>query len=201
MTTSAAFKQFGQNGESIAGKSRCIQLDAQLNPYDRATTISVADGHLFVEGGVGVGGAVTLLYGLDQQCANKPMDLHLKKLKLDRFRIDFDLLDLPLAGAVVVWSPSGISSIPICVEGITPGVGFSCDMLFSDFAGEADFDHIQYIAIVLNSAGAIFSHGYGIRSIRAVLDPDAPAGQHPWSLPEPAFVKPLTKPALTQRGR
>src|SRR5262245_38148014 len=73
VTTSAPFKQIGQNGESMAGKSPCIQLDAPLNSHDRPTTISVADGHLFVEGGVGVGGAVTLLYGLDQQCANKPM--------------------------------------------------------------------------------------------------------------------------------
>jgi hypothetical protein len=176
--TLAAVTGFDQKGQpgGMVGNARCIRLDASDNPYARPNTVAVDGGHLFLETGVGVGHLVTLTYGVDERCANRPMNLNLAAS--DRFRMEFDLLDLPLAGGLAVWSPSGISSIPICGTGVGPGVGFTCDMPFSDFTGDADFEHIQYIAVVLETGGAIFSHDYGLKSITALSDPGAAAGQH-----------------------
>ena len=168
------------------------------NPYARPNVVSVDSGHLFLETGVGVNHALTLLYGMDMQCENKPMDLNLKGT--DRLRLEFDLLDLPLAGAVVVWSPSGISSIPICATGVAPGVGFTCDMPFSEFGGEADFAHIQYIAVVLETGGAVFSHDYALKSIIAVKDPGSASGQHASTAHAPARL-PRTNPSVIRNGR
>jgi hypothetical protein len=198
LTTTGPSGKMGDSG-SMAGGARCVILDVTENPYTRTNTASVGGGHLFIETGVGVAHAATVLYGVNPQCANNPMDLNLKGL--DRFRMNFDLLDLPLAGAVVVWSPAGISSIPICVSGVAPGVGFSCDMPFSGFTGPADFEHVEYIAVVLETAGAIFSHDYGINSLTAVLDPEAPAGQHPSQVRTATRQQPPTTPALIRKGR
>jgi hypothetical protein len=193
------FAQEAQSG-GMVGNVRCIRLDVPLNPYARPNIVTVGGGHLFLETGVGVNHAVTLLYGMDTRCANDPMDLNLKGT--DRFRLEFDLLDLPLAGAVVVWSPAGISSMAICATGVAPGVGFTCDMPFSEFAGEADFAHIQYIAIVLQTGGAIFSHDYGLKSITAVMDPGSPSGQHASTVAEaPARLPLQTNPLAIRTGR
>jgi hypothetical protein len=133
------------------------------------------------------------------QCENNPMDLNLKGA--DRFRLEFDSVDLPLAGALVVWSPSGISSIPICATGVAPGVGFTCDMPFSEFGGEADFAHIQYIAVVLETGGAIFSHDYGLKSITAIRDSGSPSGQHASRVQAPARVPLHASPLVNRTGR
>ena len=175
ITTTAPSGQWVQTG-GMGGNARCIVLDASENPYTRPNTVSVGGGHLFVETGVAVGHAVTLLYGVDDTCASTPMDLNLKGA--DRFRLNFDQLDLSLAGALAVWSPTGIGSIPICMEGVGAGTAFTCDMPFSQFTGEVDWQHVQYIALVLESGGSVFSHDYGLKSIVAVLDPGAASGQH-----------------------
>jgi len=154
---------------------------------------------LFVETGVRVNHALTLLYGWDQFCANDPMDLNLTNA--DRFRIEFEQNDLPLAGGIVVWSASGISSIPVCMTGITSGSAFRCDTPFSAFSGASDWEHVQYIAIVLESASSIFSHDYALNSISAVRDPEAPAGQHRSARAAPLRNRPVTTAAIPRPGR
>jgi hypothetical protein len=184
ITTTAPSEQKGQAG-SMAGESRCLRLDTPDNPFGRPNSLSVGDGHLLVETGVRVNHALTVLYGFDAQCQNRPMDLDVSTL--DRFRIDFDLVDLPLAGAMAVWSPSGVSSIPICGTGVAPEMPF-CEMPFSGFGGDADFKHIQYIAIVFESAGTTFAHDYALTSIRAVR------GEQPSVAPRRSVTRTSTVP-------
>ena len=107
----------------------------------------------------------------------------------------------PLAGAMVVWTVSGISSVPICMTGITADTSFHCDMPFSAFSGTPEWEHVQYIAIVLESAGSIFSHDYAINSISAVREPEAPAGLHPSAAPSPLRSRPVATPSIPRRGR
>ena len=197
-TTTTAFEQVPQSG-GMVGNTRCIVLDASLNPYTRPNTVTVDGGHLFVETGVAVGHAVMLLYGVDGACANTPMDLNLKGT--DRFRLDFEQLDLPLAGALAVWSPTGIGSVPICMEGVAPSTAFTCDMPFSQFTGEVDWEHIQYIALVLESGGSIFSHDYALKSITAVLDPAAAPGQHASTARAAVRLPTHTSPAVIRNSR
>jgi hypothetical protein len=197
-TTTAASGQWPQSG-GMAGDARCIVFDASENPYTRPNTVSVGGGHLFVDTGVGVGHGITLLYGFDEHCVGSPMDLNLKGA--DRIRMDFDQVDLPLAGALAVWSPTGIGSVAICMEGVAAGTAFTCDMPFNQFTGDVDWQHIQHIAVVLESGGSPFSHDYGLRSITAVFDPMAAPGQH--ASTAPAAVRPPshTSPAVMRNGR
>jgi hypothetical protein len=197
-TTTAPSGQWTQTG-GMVGNARCIVLDASQNPYMRPNTVSVGGGHLFVETGVAVGHAVTLLYGVDGACASTAMDLNLTGA--DRFRLDFDQVDLSLAGALAVWSPTGIGSIPICMEGVAAAAAFTCDMPFNQFTGEVDWQHIQYIALVLESGGSIFSHDYGLKSITAVLDRAAAPGQHASTARAAVRLPTHTSPAAIRNSR
>ena len=142
------------------------------------------------------------------------MDLDLSGL--DRFRLDFDLLSLDLAGAMRVWSPQVDSSLPppsasnaICGNGIAADVSFSCDMPFSAFEPDpsippnpVDWAHITYIVIFLQSAGTIMAHEYAMNSIRAVNEPGAPAGQQQWrSNTTPKLSVPIALPTIPRPTR
>jgi len=85
--------------------------------------------------------------------------------------------------------------------GVAPGTAFRCDMPFSAFSGAPDWEHVQYIAIVLESGGGIFSHDYALNSISAVRDPEAPAGQHPSPTTNPLRTRPVATPSILRRGR
>jgi len=175
---------------SMASGVRCTLLDATVDPYNRESHLGLGTGRMFVETGVRVQHSMSLMYGWDKTCtADGKMDLDLSGL--DRFRLDFDLLSLDLAGAMRVWSPqvdpvlaAPSASIAICGNGIAADVSFSCDMSFSAFEPDpsnppnpVDWAHITYIMIFLQSAGTIMAHEYAMNSIKAINAPGAAAGQ------------------------
>lgn len=196
-----------QQGSMIGGV-RCGLLDAKdPNPYNRSSQLGLGTGHMFVETGVRVGHSMTLMYGYDKTCADAG-NMNLDLTSLDRFRIDFDLVSLDLAGVMQVWSPSpdGIagpagSTIPICVDGVAAGVSFTCDMPFSGFLGNVDWSHVEYITVLFQSAGTIFAHEYSINSIRAISEPGAAAGQHRSTATSAAPSAPRQRPTIPRPGR
>jgi hypothetical protein len=193
---------------AMAGGVRCTLLDAKdPNPYGRPSQLGLGTGHMFVETGVRVDHAIILMYGWDKTCAGAgKMSLNLSGL--DRFRIDFDLVSLDLAGAMSVWSPSpdgiqpeGFSSISICVDGVAADVSFTCDMPFGAFAGNVDWSDVQYIGIVFQSAGTIMAHEYAINSIRAINAPNAAAGQQRSTATTTAPPAPRPLPTIPRPNR
>src|SRR5687767_1211969 len=60
--------EVSQHGAGILGGSRCLDLAATVNPYDRPVSVEVGageGGYLALESGVGVHQAMMLLYGYD----------------------------------------------------------------------------------------------------------------------------------------
>src|SRR5262249_35493209 len=138
-----ATQQAAQAGTSIRGGSRCIVLVVTGNQLGRPVTVEGSNGatsYLALDSGVGVGQAMLALYGYDERCAPKGLDLDLTHY--DEFRIDFAALDLDTAGGVIVWSDAGAASVPLGVEA---GVEFSKHIPFSDFVGDVDWQHVQQI--------------------------------------------------------
>ena len=205
--TIRANKDLSMQQGSMAGGVRCPLLDTTVDPYNRENHLGLGSGHMFVETGVRVQHAMTLMYGWDKTCAGAgKMDLDLSGL--DRFRIDFDLVSLDLAGAMSVWSPSpdgiqleGFSSISICGDGVAADVSFTCDMPFNAFAGNVDWSDVQYIGIVFQSAGTIMAHEYALNSIRAINAPNAAAGQQRSTAPATAPPAPRPLPTIPRPGR
>src|SRR6185369_17917514 len=94
---------------------------------------------------------------------------------LTGFRIEFatdfasgayGALDLDTAGGIAVWTNSGTASVPL---GITAG-STEKYVPFADLRGEVppDWQHVQEIAIVIESGGIVPAHDYVLRSISAV---------------------------------
>jgi hypothetical protein len=168
---STGMRQRAKFGASILGGTRCIALYATGNPLGRRATVEVREstpegtrGYLAVDTGVEVDHAMVLLYGYDSECNATGLNLDLTSY--DRLRLEVEAVDLGTAGAVVVFTNTGSASVPL---GIPEGLNFTQDVLFADFIGDADWQHVQQIAIVIQSGGLVAAHDYAIRSVSAAF--------------------------------
>jgi hypothetical protein len=168
---STGLRQGAQFGASILGGIRCMQLRVTGNPLGRRATVEVREGtpegtpgYLAVDTGVKVDHAMVLLYGYDSECNATGLNLDLTAY--DRLRLELEAVDLGTAGAVVVFTDTGYASVPL---GIPDGLNFTQDVLFADFSGDADWRHVQQIAIVIQSGGLVAAHDYAIRSVSAAF--------------------------------
>jgi hypothetical protein len=160
-----ATQQATQTGTGIRGGTRCIVLVVTGNPLGRPTTVEIRNGknsYLALDSGVGVDQAMLALYGYDEQCNAKGLDLDLADY--GEFRIDFAALDLGAGGGITVWSDAGVSSAALSVD---PGLSVTKHLAFSEFAGNADWHHIQQIAVEIASGGEVAAHDYALRAISA----------------------------------
>jgi hypothetical protein len=161
-----------QQGAGILGGARCLGLGASVNEYDRPVSVEVRegeDGYLAFESGAGVHQSMVLLYGYGQDCTSGGLDAdfspytHLR-LEFAPLLDHYGAIDQGTTGAIVVWSTSGASSIPLSIEAHTP----NHDLAFADFVGDVEWSDVQSIAVVIQSGGPVPGHDYILQSFAAV---------------------------------
>jgi hypothetical protein len=163
---STGMRESSQFGPGILGGTRCITLHVTGNPLGRPASVEVrdgTDGYLAVDTGVNVDHAMVLLYGYDSDC--NAVGLNYDLTNYDHFRLHFEAVDLGTAGAVVVFTDGGSASIPL---GVPEGLNGTIDVAFARFTGDPDWQHVQQIAIVIQSGGLVAAHDYALRSVSAV---------------------------------
>jgi len=182
--TAVAQVQHGKSAAGALGGTRCTFLGVTTNPFARRATVEIsggADGFLALDTGAGVHQAMALLYGWDEDCNPRGIDVDLKHAPgsatlLTDFQIEmavFDIghgshgaLDLGTAGEIALWSDGGVASAPLS---ITAG-----DVLthvpYSAFDADPGFDweHVRYVAVEIQSGGSVPGHDYVLRSVSAV---------------------------------
>ena len=163
---STGMRESSQFGQHILGGTRCITLHVTGNPLGRPASVEVRegkDGYLAVDTGVQVDHAMVLLYGYDSEC--NAVGLNYDLTNYDHFRLQFEAVDLGTAGAVVVFMDSGSASFPL---GVPEGLNVTVDLPFARFTGATDWQHVQEIAIVIQSGGVVAAHDYALRSVSAI---------------------------------
>jgi hypothetical protein len=145
----------------ILGGVRCTHFKVTDNPFNRPSHLDIRGGRLVVDNAIRSEHATWLLYGWDEACGPRGMS-NLDLSQHEGLRFDFGGLDQDTAGAIVVWGGGGISSIPF---GVAAGGPRHVDVRRADFSGSAEWTDVNYIAIVIQSGGAVPSHDYAIRSI------------------------------------
>lgn len=162
--------QKAQAGTMLGG-NRCVALTVTGNTYARPASVELrADpqGYLAVDTGVGVDHSLMLLYGYDDQCNARPLDEDLSDFAA--FEIRLAALDLDVAGAIAVWTPTGTASAPLDIQ-----AGSTVKTInFDTFTGTPDWAHVQHLIFEVQSGGAVAAHDYLLRSISAVTMPPTP---------------------------
>ncbi len=166
-------EQTSQAGAGILGGWRCLELGASVNPYERPLGVEVRegeDGYLAFESGAGIHQSMNLLYGYGDGC-NGGAPLATDFSPYTHLRLEFaplyeiyGAIDMGTTGAIVVWSTSGASSIPL---GIVEQ-SLTHDVAFTDFTGDVDWSDVQNIAVVIQSGGPVPAYDYILRSFSAV---------------------------------
>jgi hypothetical protein len=163
--------EVSQHGAGILGGSRCLDLSATVNPYDRPVSVEVRDGeggYLALESGVGVHQSMMLLYGYDDACNSQGLAADFSPythLRLEFAPLDiFGAIDQGVGGAIVVWSSAGAGSGTLSIDAQTQ----THDVALADFDGDVDWSDVQEIAVVMQSGGAVPGHDYILQSFSAV---------------------------------
>ena len=167
-----------QRGANIVGCFRQTRFIVPAgNQFNQTAALEIRrEGALIVNSDYKVFHRLEVVYGVDAQGRNAPLDLSLRSAGYDRFRVRFDGNDLVLNFNIVVFDGDGnISSHGF---NVSPDINpFDLDLLFDDFtsnAAPADFDNIHFIALVFQSGNAVGANDYAITSLKVANDPAVP---------------------------